>query len=181
MSVYQFNVQDNQGNPVSLEQFSGKPLLIVNTASKCGFTPQYEQLQALYDQYAEKGLVILAFPCNQFAEQEPGSADEIAEFCSLNYGVTFPLMAKLDVRGETADPLFKYLSEALPFNGFDAAHPITERLMSALQTNFPEYLEGNGIKWNFTKFLVDGEGNVVERYEPTTEPKAIAEAIEKLL
>jgi glutathione peroxidase len=181
MSVYQFNVQDNQGKPVSLEQFSGKPLLIVNTASKCGFTPQYEQLQALYDQYAEKGLVILAFPCNQFAGQEPGSADEISEFCSLNYGVTFPLMAKLDVRGESADPLFKYLSDAQPFNGFDAAHPITERLMSALQTNFPEYLEGNGIKWNFTKFLVDGNGNVVERYEPTTEPKAIAEAIEKLL
>lgn len=181
MSVHQYTVKNSQGEEVQLAQFSGKPLLIVNTASKCGFTPQYEQLQALYDQYADKGLVILAFPCNQFAEQEPGSAEEIEQFCSLNYGVTFPLMAKLDVRGESADPLFQFLSEAKPFVGFDKAHPITERLMAALEGNFPEFLEGNGIKWNFTKFLVDGEGNVVDRYEPTTEPKAIAAAIEKLL
>ncbi len=181
MSVHQFIVKDSQGNDIQLSEFAGKVLLIVNTASKCGFTPQYEQLQALYEQYADKGLEILAFPCNQFAAQEPGDSDEIAQFCSLNYGVTFPLMEKLDVRGETADPLFKYLSEAQPFNGFDVEHPISERLMSALQTNFPEYLEGNGIKWNFTKFLIDGAGKVVERYEPTTEPDEIAGAIERLL
>jgi glutathione peroxidase len=181
MSVYQYTVKDSQGNEIKLSDYAGKALLIVNTASKCGFTPQYEQLQALHEKYADKGLVVLGFPCNQFAEQEPGDSEEIAQFCSLNFGVTFPLMAKINVRGESADPLFAYLSEAKPFEGFDEDHPITERLLMALKGNFPELLEGNGIKWNFTKFLVDTEGEVVGRFEPTTEPTAIASKIESLL
>ena len=129
----------------------------------------------------DKGLEVLGFPSNQFAEQEPGSNSEVKSFCEINYGVTFPLFEKIDVRGENADPLFKYLSEAVPFKGFDLNHPIGAKLTEVLKTNFPEILEGNSIKWNFTKFLVDKDGKVVDRFEPTTEPKDIIAAIEKLL
>ncbi|WP_028974440.1 glutathione peroxidase [Spirochaeta cellobiosiphila] len=181
MSIYDFTVKNMKGEDVSLKDYESKPLLIVNTASKCGFTPQYEGLQALYDQYKEKGLEILAFPCNQFAGQEPGDAEEIKSFCSLNYGVSFPVFAKIDVRGAEAHPLFDYLSEAQPFEGFDENHPIGTRLKEALENNFPDFLEGKSVKWNFTKFLVNKEGEVVSRYEPTVEPKDMTQAIEALL
>lgn len=181
MSIYDFTVKTNKGAEKNLSDYKGKVLLIVNTASKCGFTPQFEELQELYKTYKDKGFEILGFPCNQFAEQDPGTADEIQSFCKLNYGVTFQIFEKGDVRGETAQPLFKYLTAKKSFKGFDESHPIAKPLMDALQKNFPEYLEGDGIKWNFTKFLIDRNGNVVERFEPTTTPKSIAADIEKLL
>lgn len=181
MSIYDFTVVTNHGEEKSLAEYKGKVLIIVNTASKCGFTPQYEELEALYKKYKDKGLEILAFPSNQFAEQEPGDAGEIAEFCKINYGVTFPLFAKNDVRGETAQPLFKYLVEEKGFEGFDNEHPKAEVLQNAINTNFPEFMMGDSIKWNFTKFLIDREGQVVGRYEPTTTPSQMSDAIEKLL
>jgi glutathione peroxidase len=181
MSIYDFKVKNISGEEVSLEIYQGKVLLIVNTASKCGFTPQYAGLQKLYNEYHDQGLEILGFPSNQFAEQEPGENAEVKQFCSLNYGVTFPLFAKGDVRGETAQPLFQYLTGQAPFKGFDPAHPIAAKLTELLQTKFPEFLEGDSIKWNFTKFLIDRGGNVAGRFEPTTEPEALKETLEKYL
>ncbi len=181
MSVYDFTVKTKRGEEKSLSDYRGKVLLIVNTASKCGFTPQFAELQKLYDTYQSRGLEILGFPCNQFAGQEPGTNDEVQQFCKLNYGVTFPIFAKDDVRGETAQPLFKYLTAQKKFAGFDMNHPVAKPLLDALQKNFPEYLEGDGIKWNFTKFLIDRDGNVVARFEPTTTPSSIAKDIEQLL
>lgn len=181
MSVYEFSANTMDGKSVSLDRYQGKGLLIVNTASKCGFTPQYQELQALYDQYHDQGLEILGFPCNQFGEQEPGTGDEIMSFCQVNYGVTFPIFEKIEVRGQNAHPLFIYLTEQAPFKGFDLNHPIGERLSSVLQERFPEILEGDSIKWNFTKFLIDKEGNLAGRYEPTTAPATMKEDIEALL
>ena len=181
MGIYDFTVKTNRGVEKNLGDYKGKVLLIVNTASKCGFTPQFKELQELYKTYKDRGLEILGFPCNQFAEQEPGNADEVQNFCRVNYGVTFQIFEKGDVRGETAQPLFKFLTAQKKFEGFDKSHPIAEKLEEALKQNFPEYLEGDGIKWNFTKFLVDREGNVVARFEPTTNPADIAGDIEKLL
>src|SRR6185295_5996898 len=157
-NIYDFNVNDIHGKPVPLDRYKGKVLLIVNTASKCGFTPQYEGLEALYQKLHGKGLEILGFPCNQFGAQEPGSEKEIESFCEINYGVTFPLFAKIDVNGKTAAPLYQYLKKQKP-----------------------GLLGSEAIKWNFTKFLVDRKGNVVERYAPKDEPASIAPAIEKLL
>ena len=181
MNIYDFTVKTNRGVEKSLADYKGKVVLIVNTASKCGFTPQFEGLEKLYKSYKDKGLEILGFPCNQFAAQDPGSNEEIQSFCKLNYGVTFQIFEKGDVRGDTAQPLFKYLTEQKGFKGFNEAHPVAAPLMKALKENFPEYLEGDGIKWNFTKFLIDRKGNVIERFEPTTTPEDIAPAIEKLL
>ncbi len=181
MSIYDFEVTTIQGKKVSLKDYQGKVVLIVNTASKCGFTPQFEELEELNKKYKDKGLCVLGFPCNQFAEQDPGTASEITEFCKLNYGVTFQMFQKGDVRGDSAQPLFKYLTSQKGFKGFDMNHPIAKVLLDALEKNFPEYLEGDSIKWNFTKFLINKEGEVVERYEPTTTPAAIAGDIEKLL
>ena len=157
-SIYDFSVKDIHGKDVALDRYRGKVLLIVNTASKCGFTPQYKGLEALYQKQKGKGLEILGFPCNQFGAQEPGSAKEIESFCEINYGVTFPLFAKVDVNGKDAAPLYQHLKAAKP-----------------------GLLGSEAIKWNFTKFLVDAEGNVVERYAPNTEPAAIAPDIAKLL
>ena len=181
MGIYDFTVKTKRGEEKSLSDYRGKVLLIVNTASKCGFTPQFAELQKLYDAYQSRGFEILCFPCNQFAGQEPGTNDEVQQFCKLNYGVTFPIFAKDDVRGETAQPLFKYLTAQKKFAGFDMNHPVAKPLLDALQKNFPEYLEGDGIKWNFTKFLIDRDGNVVARFEPTTTPSSIAKDIEQLL
>ncbi|SEP31310.1 glutathione peroxidase [Propionispora vibrioides] len=181
MNIYDFQVKNMDGKTVSLADFKGKVLLIVNTASKCGFTPQYEELQALYNDYAGQGLEILGFPSNQFAEQEPGSNEEVRQFCQLTYGVSFPLFEKTEVRGKNAHPLFVYLTEQAPFRGFDSGHPIAGKLEEVLKERFPELLEGDGIKWNFTKFLVNREGKVVGRYEPTTSPSAMKPDIEKLL
>ncbi|MFA6849821.1 MAG: glutathione peroxidase [Selenomonadaceae bacterium] len=181
MGVYNFKVKTIRGEEKSLADYKGNVMLIVNTASKCGFTPQYKELQELYMKYKDQGLTILGFPSNQFAEQEPGSNEEVQQFCKVNYGVTFPLFAKGDVRGEKAQPLFQYLTAAKKFDGFDETHPVAKPLMEALKSNFPEYLEGDSIKWNFTKFLIDRQGEVNGRYEPTTLPASMAGDIEKLL
>ena len=156
--IYDFKVIDSNDKEIDLQEYKGKVMLIVNTASKCGLTPQYEGLQDLYDEYHEKGLEILAFPCNQFANQESGSNDEIQNFCQINYGLTFPVMAKIDVNGDDADPLFQYLKEEKGGG-----------------------LLGKAIKWNFTKFLVDKEGNVVKRFAPTVVPLKLKKDIEQLI
>lgn len=179
--MYDLSARTIEGDEVSLSNYKGKVLIVVNSASKCGFTPQYEELQKLYVKYHEKGLEILAFPSNQFAEQEPGSNDEVKSFCSFNYGVTFPLFEKTDVRGANAHPLFKYLTEEKAFEGFDLNHPIGKILNSMLQEKFPEFLAGDSIKWNFTKFLIDRDGRVVSRVEPTSSPLDMEEEIKKLL
>lgn len=158
VSVYDFSAQDIRGEDMDLSRFRGKVLLVVNTASKCGLTPQYKGLQALYDRYRERGLEILGFPCNQFAHQEPGDAGDISQFCEINYGVDFPLFEKVDVNGSGAHPLYKHLKEAAP-----------------------GLLGSKTIKWNFTKFLVDREGRVVKRYAPTDTPESLVGDIEKLL
>jgi glutathione peroxidase len=181
MNIYDFTVRTISGKDVSLADYKGKVLLIANTASKCGFTPQYAELQKLYNTYADKGLEVLGFPSNQFAEQEPGSNEEIQNFCEINYGVSFPLFEKIDVRGEHAHPLFVFLTEQAPFKGFNLHHPIGGKLQEVLQGKFPEFLEGNSIKWNFTKFLINRQGDVVGRFEPTTSPLEMNDDIEKLL
>jgi glutathione peroxidase len=154
-TVYDFTVKLTNGNQKALSEYEGKPLIIVNTASKCGFTPQFKGLQELYSKYQESGLEILGFPCDQFNNQEFDNIEETTEFCQLNYGVTFPILAKIDVNGENADPLFTFLKE---------------QKKGILSKN---------IKWNFTKFLVDSKGNVVERYAPTTDPSKIEEDLIK--
>jgi len=158
MTITDFTVKAANGTPASLAAYAGKVLLIVNTASKCGFTPQYEGLEALHRDYADRGFEVLAFPCNQFGSQEPGDATEIANFCTLTYDVTFPVFAKVDVNGGDADPLF-----------------------DRLKSDAPGVLGSKAIKWNFTKFLVDRAGRVVDRYAPTTKPADIRTDIEKLL
>ena len=181
MNIYDFTVKTNKGIEKSLADYKGEVLLIVNTASKCGFIPQYKELQELYMKYKDQGFTVLGFPSNQFAGQEPGTNEEVAQFCQYNYGVTFPLFEKGDVRGENAQPLFRYLTEQKKFKGFDSAHPIASRLLGALQEKFPKFLDGDSIKWNFTKFLVARDGTVSGRYEPTTSPLQMAGDIEKLL
>lgn len=180
-NVHSFSVNDINGNKVNLSDYSGKTLLIVNVASKCGFTFQYEGLQKLYDELKDSNFVILAFPCNQFADQEPGTNEEIKEFCSSTYGVTFPMFDKIDVNGENADPLYQYLVEQKGFEGFDESKPRAKMIKGVLEKHFPESLKGNSIKWNFTKFLVDKNGNVVERFETPVTPEEIKPEIEKLL
>ena len=155
-SIYDFTVNDIKGAPVRLDRYRGQ--VLVNTASECGFTPQYKGLDALYEKYGPRGLTVLGFPCNQFGKQEPGDDAAIATFCEVNYGVTFPMFAKIDVNGDKAAPLYEHLKKAKP-----------------------GLLGSEAIKWNFTKFLVDRKGNVVERYAPNVEPQAISDDIEKLL
>lgn len=145
------------GKEINMSAYQGKVVLVVNTASKCGLTPQYEGLEKLYEQYKDKGLVILGFPCNQFANQEPGNETDISQGCLINYGVTFPMFAKIDVNGPNAHPIYKYLKKALP--------------------GFP----GNELKWNFGKFLLDKEGNPIKRFSPLTKPEKLTSHIEKLL
>ena len=181
MNIYDFSVKKMNGETQPMKDFEGKVVLIVNTASKCGFTPQFEGLEKLYQDYKDKGLVVVGFPCNQFAGQDPGSNEEIKEFCSLNYGVTFPMMAKIDVNGENADPLYDYLKSQKGFAGFDSAHPIAAKLDEILRAENKDYDKDSSIKWNFTKFLVDKDGAVVERFEPTSTPEQIAPHIEALL
>ena len=157
-TIADFTVVNNKGEQIDLKQKLGKIILVVNTASKCGFTPQYEGLEELFQQYREQGFEVLAFPCNQFGGQEPGNPSEIAEFCKVNFGLTFSLMEKADVNGDDASPLFDWM-----------------------KAEKPGLMGSKAIKWNFTKFLIDREGNVVKRYAPTDAPKSIAKDIEKLL
>ena len=166
-TIYDFKVLNNKGVEVDFSQYEGKVLLIVNTASKCGFTPQYDGLEALYQQYKDKGLVVIGFPCDQFAHQEPGSNEEIAEFCRLNHGVTFPLMAKVDVNGANESPLYTYLKSKKGFGGFDLTDKTGKLLDDMFRKQDANYDKTPSIKWNFTKFLVSRDGRVVKRYEPT--------------
>ena len=156
-SIYNFTVQLPNGTEKSLNEYEGKPLIIVNTASKCGLTPQFKGLQELYEKYKDQGLVVLGFPCDQFNNQEFDNIEETTQFCQMNYGVTFPMFAKIDVNGDHTDPLFTFLKE---------------QKKGVLSKN---------IKWNFTKFLIDGNGQVVERYAPTTDPAKMEEDIIKVL
>ena len=180
-NVYDFTVKDRRGNDVSLSEYKGKVLLIVNTATRCGFTPQYEELEALYKNYKDKGLEILDFPCNQFGEQAPGTEEEIHQFCTLNFGTEFPQFKKIEVNGENESPLFTFLKAQRGFQGFDLEHKIGALLDKMLRDADPDYDSKPDIKWNFTKFLIDREGNVVERYEPTADIKLIEERIKELL
>ncbi len=157
MSFYKFEAERLDGTSESMEKYKGKTVVVVNTASKCGLTPQYEGLEALYKKYKENGLVILGFPCNQFGNQEPGSADDIQEFCQVNYGVGFPIFAKIDVNGSNAHPIFKYLKSELGS------------------------LLGGKIKWNFTKFVIDKTGKPVKRFGPTKQPEAMESYIKSIL
>lgn len=178
MSVYSFRANNIRGVEMSLEQYRGKVMLIVNTASGCGFTPQYADLQKLYDKYQEQGLVILGFPCNQFDNQEAGSNEEVHTFCQLNYGVSFPLFEKVLVRGEEKIPLFSYLTEEAPFEGFKLDNSSAKMLNAMLNDKHPEILVGNDIKWNFTKFLINREGEVMDRFEAPVDPLDLEPVIE---
>lgn len=166
-NLYKFTVEDMYGEPQSMAQYKGKILLIVNTATRCGFTPQYEELQKLYDTYREDGVEILDFPCNQFGEQAPGSIREIHDFCTSTYNVTFPQFAKVDVNGAEASPLFSYLKKKQGFRGFDTSDRMGALLDNMLRSKDAAYDKSPDIKWNFTKFLVDRKGRVVARFEPT--------------
>ena len=167
-NIYQFSVLGGTGDTVDLSVYQGKVLLVVNTATQCGFTPQYEELQRLYDLYREQGFEILDFPCNQFGEQAPGTNEEIHEFCTGNYNITFPQMAKIDVNGadEEQSPLYAWLIAKAPFAGFDTTNPIGARLDQMFRSQDSLFDRTPDIKWNFTKFLIDRDGNVVRRFEP---------------
>ncbi len=179
-TVYDFTVKDRQGQEVSLSAYRGKVLLIVNTATGCGFTPHYEPLEAMYRELKDQGLEILDFPCNQFAGQAPGSADEIHEFCTLKFGADFPQFAKIDVNGDTADPLFAFLAAEKPFEGFGKGIK-NAALNKFADMNNKKYGEKAHIRWNFTKFLVDREGKVIARFEPTADMKAVLDAVKAAL
>ncbi len=179
-TVYDFTVKDRQGKEVSLAEYQGKVLLIVNTATGCGFTPHYEPLEAMYAEFNEQGFEILDFPCNQFANQAPGSDDEIHDFCTLKFGTEFPQFAKIDVNGETADPLFAFLATEKPFEGFGKGLK-NAALKKFSDMNNKTFGEKAYIKWNFTKFLVDREGRVIARFEPTVDMKEVREAVRAAL
>ena len=178
-TIYDFKVLNNKGVEVDFSQYEGKVLLIVNTASKCGFTPQYDGLEALYKKYKDQGLVILGFPCDQFANQEPGSDAEIAEFCRLNHGVTFPLMAKTEVNGANAEPIFEYLKTQAPteeYKGFKAK--AAAKLFGTISKSVEK---DSDIKWNFTKFLISKDGSIVKRFPPVATPEDMEADVEAML
>ena len=179
-TIYDFKALNNKGEEVDMAQYKGKVLMIVNTASKCGFTPQYDGLEALYKKYKDQGLVILGFPCDQFKHQEPGTDEEIAEFCRLNHGVTFPLMKKIDVFGENAHPIFKYLTQQVPT---EEVHGLkdkaTMKLVDGLSKS--EGREEGGVRWNFTKFLISKDGSVIKRFAPVAKPEDMEAEIENML
>ena len=180
MTVYDFTVKDRKGNDVKLDAYNGKLLLIVNTATGCGFTPHYKPLEAMYKDLKDKGLEILDFPCNQFANQAPGSDDEIHNFCTLKFGTEFPQFAKIDVNGETADPLFVHLATEKPFAGFGKGLK-SVALSKFTEMNNKAFGDKAYIKWNFTKFLVNREGKVIARFEPTADMKDVRSAVEAAL
>ena len=179
MSVYDFWVKDMQGNDISLGDYKGKVLLIVNTATGCGFTPQYKELQEIYEEFKDSGFEILDFPCNQFGGQAPGSDEEIHNFCTGRFGITFPQFAKIDVNGENAIPLFKWLTENTKFDGFGKS-PMSLILSGVVKKQDKGYKNNGNVKWNFTKFLIDRNGEIVARFEPTN-MKKLKKAIENCL
>ena len=180
-SIYDFTVKDDVGQDVSLSQYKGKVLLIVNTATRCGFTPQYEELEALYEQLRAQGFEILDFPCNQFGEQAPGTIAEIHEFCTANFDIQFPQFDKIDVNGADEAPLYTYLKSQQGFAGFDLNDRLGKLLDEMMRKQDADYDKKSSIKWNFTKFLVDRNGNVVKRYEPTDKIENISKDITSLL
>lgn len=181
MSVYGIKVKNRAGEQVDLNEYEGTVLLIINSATQCGFTPQYDALQDLYEKYEDDGFAVLDFPCNQFGSQAPGSDDEIVSFCDTNYGITFPIFSKTEVNGDNASELFKYLKSQKGFAGFDPDHNLTPILDKILSEADPDYKSKSDIKWNFTKFLIDRKGNVVERFEPTEDMDVVEEKIKELL
>ncbi len=180
-TVYDFTVKDRKGKGVSLREYANEVLLIVNTATQCGFTPQYEELEALYKKYHTQGFEILDFPCNQFGQQAPGTDESIHNFCKLTYGTDFPRFKKVKVNGDDADPLFRFLQDQKGFAGWDESHPLTPVLDKMLSQDDPDYKLKNDIKWNFTKFLINKRGMVVARFEPTESLENISKEIELLL
>ena len=180
MNIYDFTVKTRKGADVALSDFQGKVLLVVNTATGCGFTPQYKELQEIYDADHDKGLEILDFPCNQFGNQAPGDNEEIHTFCTGRFGITFPQYGKIDVNGENAIPLYKWLTENTKFEGFGKGPRAL--MMNGVAKKMDKDFKNNGnIKWNFTKFLIDREGNIVKRFEPTEDMETVKKAIEELL
>ena len=177
--IYDYKALNNKGIEVDFAKYEGNVLLIVNTASKCGFTPQYDGLEELYQKYKDQGLVILGFPCDQFAHQEPGSDEQIEEFCRINHGVTFPLMKKTDVNGPSESPVFTYLKEAAPseeYKGFKAK--ATQKMLKGISKSVQK---DSDILWNFTKFLINRDGTVVKRFAPVADPKSFEKDIEEML
>ncbi|BCJ94530.1 glutathione peroxidase [Anaerocolumna cellulosilytica] len=181
MSVYDFSVLNIAEEEVSLKKYEGQVLLIINSATKCGFTPQYDELQDLYEKYSKDGFVILDFPCNQFGNQAPGTNEEILSFCDAKFGITFPMFSKIEVNGEEAHPLFQYLVKEKGFGGFNEDHELSALLNNMLSGKDPDYDKKPSIKWNFTKFLIDRNGNVVERFEPTESISVVEDKIKSLL
>ena len=178
MLIYDINIKNRRDEDISMSEFKGKVLLIVNTATGCGFTPQYKGLEELYQKYHDQGLEILDFPCDQFGHQAPGSDDEIHEFCTAKYKTSFDQFKKIEVNGENETELFKYLKAEQGFKGFDLKGKI---LIPIVKKMDPDYATNSNLKWNFTKFLVDREGNVVERFESTIDPKKIDEKIANII
>ena len=180
MGIYDFTIKAQDGKEISMSDYKGTVLLIVKTATGCGFTPQYDELQKLYDDCKAKGLEILDFPCNQFGDQAPGNDEEIHTFCTGRYGITFPQFSKIDVNGENAIPLYKWLTDNSTFEGFGMG-PMGVMMSGILKKIDKDYKKSNSIKWNFTKFLIDREGNIVARFEPTVSMKTVAERVQALL
>ena len=180
MNVYDFTVKAQDGSDVPLANYRGKALIIVNTATGCGFTPQYDELQDIYDEYRDRGLEILDFPCNQFGGQAPGSDEEIHSFCTGRYGITFPQFAKIEVNGENAIPLYKWLEENGKFEGFDK-NPMGLIVGQVVKKQDKDWKNNSNIKWNFTKFLLDREGKIVARFEPMTSLKKLRAKLEEIL
>ncbi len=177
MNIYDFTVKNDKGEEIALSTYKGKVLLIINTATKCGLTTQYEALETLYKKYKNDGLEILDFPCNQFLKQAPGTAEEITEFCTLNYGTTFPRFAKIDVNGKETDPLFVWLKEQAPEDKGNEQSKSFEKKIKVLKP----FAKKSDIKWNFGKFLIDKEGNIIDRYSPGYVPELLEADIESLL
>ena len=181
MSIYEYTVPTKDGKESDLSQYKGTVLLIVNTATRCGFTPEYKELEKIYEQYHTKGFEILDFPCNQFKEQAPEAIDEIDRICTLTYGTTYPRFGKIEVNGEGELPLYTYLRGQHSFSGFEEKHTLTPVLERLMGERDPDYKNNSAIKWNFTKFLVDRKGNVVARFEPSQDLAKVSAAIEALL
>lgn len=180
-TVYDFKVTNDEGKEVSLSDYKGKVMLIVNTATRCGFTPQYKELEKLYQKYSQSGLEILDFPCNQFGQQAPGSIEEIHNFCTANFNIHFPQFDKIDVNGDNAHPLFTYLKSKQAFGGFDLNERLGKLLDDMMRKKDPEFEKNPDIKWNFTKFLIDRQGNVIKRFEPTDKMADVEMEIAKAL
>jgi len=180
-SIYDIKVKDNAGHEVSIGDYKGKVLLIVNTATRCGFTPQYKELEALYEKYSKDGLEILDFPCNQFGQQAPGTIQEIHQFCTANFAITFPQFDKIDVNGPEASPLFTFLKAQQGFGGFDQNDPRGKRMDEMMKKRDADYAKKADIKWNFTKFLVTRDGKVIRRFEPTDKMSDVETAVAEAL